>query len=661
MKRKVVPILLLLILASLFSFTPRVGADGSVAAQDVNATAILGSIYPINYTDSNDGQSSVEDIIRGSRFALDSDTLGWQLHVYHSNARIRTTGAGPNEFRVGIYQDGGAFDPTSLLGESDRESIGGPGTAWEDFSYTSNASIPLNATHFWAVIWADAIANDWQICYKTIAAGNAWSIWVNQAYNGFPNPLAGENQVNDRIYHIRNWVGGEYDGQTSHNKYTGSPTDYQARRDLNVSFPTSMGGSSSRQITITYPNTEYLESIKYKSGVNWLTIPSANYTDDTTYNLTHGKITIPEATIATTGGDLRVYTHTYPYQFTFYGLYWENGSVAGAVNVTAHKVDTSETYLVSVSRTLSFNESVVMFSFQYSTCVRRLYVVSDIETFYLFAPDGTYASYEFTVQDFTGKLRSGTAYLETYRTINGTDSLIERMKIQDTLNTVPVTCVVGQVYHIKILWSDGTYFDWGYWIAGYDPEPTIVVRGVNFSDQAQITYRHVTVEATRPTDTQITVNYLDSLGQTNWVNISISERDGAVVHTDSSTSSSKVFNWAGADADTDYVVNVLIDHQFYGTDLSASFFLDATKTFASIPNVSAFGTWGGMSTGNLITFCLGVVFFGGFSYQFGSKGGMLVALAVVSVLTGLGYADYSYDFLAFCWFVAIVAIWVSER
>lgn len=348
------------------------------------------------------------------------------------------------------------------------------------------------------------------------------------------------------------------------------------------------------------------------------------------------------------------------YNYTFQGLYWENGTWKSSVNVTGHDADGSYEFNVSGSYTVSFDGRPQLFSWPVSTSTRRFYVISDSETFYLFTYEDTYADYEFEIRDFTGQLEPGETWFECYRSVNGTERLTERMVIQETYNKVPITNVYGKTYHIKILWSFGDWFDWGFWVAGIDPTPIIVIREVQFSQQAQITYKYVTVEASRPLGTQINVDYSDSLEQTDWVNLTINDRNGTLVYTENSTLSEKAFTWTEANATHDYVATVRIDHQFFGTSLSASYILDAEGSYDVVPDVMALGTFGGLTTTNIIATTLSIFVFTIFTYQFGGEAGIVSGLAFATSMNALGFADYTYEFLVFLWFVGILGILVGR-
>jgi len=170
-----------------------------------------------------------------------------------------------------------------------------------------------------------------------------------------------------------------------------------------------------------------------------------------------------------------------------------------------------------------------------------------------------------------------------------------------------------------------------------------------------MTYKYLRVDVSRPSLTQITVDYEDTLGETNWVNITIQPRSGVVEHSESSNQSVKVFNWLGATNTTNYKVTIYIDHQSFGSKTVVKF-ADTTETYEEFIDPEVLGTYGALSTGNLIAYSLAVVFMGAFSYQFGSTAGIITGLSVVSLMTFWGATTYTFNFLALCWFVGIIVI-----
>jgi len=270
------------------------------------------------------------------------------------------------------------------------------------------------------------------------------------------------------------------------------------------------------------------------------------------------------------------------YAFYFDDAVYENATDAGAVTVTAVIPSGSEDFTVDGADWWYSPEMPTSFHWSIGAATRVVCVVEE-ENFTVTLPDDDYSSYGLAVRDYTGKLGLGTAYLESYRSIGGVDVLTQRAKITVGAAT-PMTLVVYKLYHLYVLWADDTRYDAGYYTPGVDTSTDIYVFGVAFSDQAQVTYKYLTVEAIRPSPTQITVNYQDTLNQTTWCNVTIMTMDRVTVYQAQGTGGVLQFNWLSAVAGTDYTVYVVIDHEFFEWYPSEEWVLQGAYAFpAFIP------------------------------------------------------------------------------
>jgi len=357
--------------------------------------------------------------------------------------------------------------------------------------------------------------------------------------------------------------------------------------------------------------------------------------------------------------DLCFYVYGVPtdfvYQFT--GTYYENGTRAwaDAVSVTASVSGSTDEFLVNGTSTQYYNPEPEKFEWDLGGGYARNIFSFGSENFTVTIPDATFYVYQFTIKDHTGKTGLGDNYLEAYRTINGTETLIERMKIY-LGNPVPLTLVYARTYHLKILFADGSRYDWGYFVAGGTDSINLILKAVTFTDQAQILFNHIHVEVTR-TATVVTVNYLDDRDNTVWANTTIRIRNGAVVLFAARTNSSYTVNWGGADADTGYTVTVAGLHTDYGT-WGRSFILDPDETFPDPPSLT--GIFGDVDP-NFIPWVITMISLLTFSVAFRARG-LVATMFIASILNYLGWASWGYEWLAFGWFIAVgVALTAGGR
>jgi len=335
------------------------------------------------------------------------------------------------------------------------------------------------------------------------------------------------------------------------------------------------------------------------------------------------------------------------YTITVNGLYFENGNNSGYVELSSHDADGDYTNNFTDQIVLGFNATPILIDWPVDTDTRRIYLTTDAtQEYYLFTPHLTYAAYDFTIIDYTGRLGEGAAYLEAYKTINGTERLVERMEIQEGTNTAPMTLLYQKTYRLKILWSDGTEYDWGYFLPGTDYTPTIVLTELTFSQRAQMSYQWISIEATRPNATHIQVNYEDTAPDTygtDWCNITVAYRNGTIVTTYNSSSETLTWNWYAADNVTDYWVFVDIDHGFFN-DLEYAKLLDYDRSYSTFPSLEILGTFGGMNAANLFSLMMVLGVFGGFSRR-SADVALISAFCVAGILRIVGANTWSYDVL----------------
>lgn len=592
---------LLLLLGALFRFPiPSAAADGASSTEEV----WVEWRYPVNLGNEvhDGGTFSIEDRIRANKFNVSGTAIDVDydnLQIYWMQGVFSSDDNDDRPVRFTAYNYTSDVDGGARYGY-DEQTIAEGVEGWRGGTFTDPIDLGNVSLFFYGAYTAEEDGTfhvGWTAAGKGIISFT-WS-----------DPFDEDATANTN-YGFRFRVNGFKNTTTGHNQYYGDADNYTARRDINYTFPVA---STNRRIEATFPNTEYLVNITYSNGGLFnAAIPSNSYTI-TTYNSTHQTVVLLDSAIGTYGGDLRIFTQTYNYGYDFYGLFFENGTSAGAVNVTAYFINGSTTtFEVNGNYTLSTNNIPESFTWPVSTDIRRIVVATDDTEYTLFTPEDTYEIYGFEIRDYTGTIGAGDTWLESYRMVNNTEYMIERQQIQDTVNEVPLLLVVYRVYIIQALLSDGTANRFGYFIPGVDTTPTLSIRNPSFSRQTQLTYRYVAVEATRPTDTSFIVDYEDDLDQTTLVELIIKYRNGTTAYSDSSGANPVQFNWNAADNETDYIVDVNVTHQFFGTLKYSKAFGGATN-FNSTPSMGFLGTWGGASATNILPAISMFVISGAFS------------------------------------------------
>jgi len=360
-----------------------------------------------------------------------------------------------------------------------------------------------------------------------------------------------------------------------------------------------------------------------------------------------------EATYGITAGvcSLSVTVEWTDYEYTFHGLYGENGTRTGAVNVTVYLPSEVATIEVDGNRTELWSEKPEAFAFNLpGGGTRYIYIHGGGGEVYLFAPDGDYAVYSFEVRDYTGAAEA--LYLESLRSVNGTKMMVERMKVYETINQVPLTLTQSRIYTLQARLPDGSVYRFGDFIPGVQETPVLAITEIGFSGQAQLPSRYVAVEAVRPDPGLVRVNYRDDLNQTTLVVVTVKLMNGTAVWSDSSAGPVLQFNWWGAVDGADYVVWVAVDHAGLG-ELSYSWALaGAAPGFQSPPDLGVFGEWPVSATGALAAFLIFVVA-GAFS-AVSAPVGIFAAAATAAILAYLGWLDVSYTVLGVTVAMAVI-------
>jgi len=220
-------------------------------------------------------------------------------------------------------------------------------------------------------------------------------------------------------------------------------------------------------------------------------------------------------------------------------------------------------------------------------------------------------------------------------------------------NTVPLNLVYGKTYRLRILYADGSRYDWGYFVAGATSSLTLTIRATEFTDQVQIIYNDIFIEATRTTTgLNITVNYNDTRTNTIWANVTIRVRGGAVVVTQDYAIDSFTLDWNAANASLGYVVTVQGLHDDYGT-WGYSRIFDQSETFDDAPDLTGIFDFG--LTGDVGAWVISFLVLLTFSKAMKAR----AVIAMVSMLTLLRYIGWSTAPWAYFYGYWLIAILIS--
>jgi len=354
---------------------------------------------------------------------------------------------------------------------------------------------------------------------------------------------------------------------------------------------------------------------------------------------------------------------TFTAKYTFRGAYFENnGTYAGSITVTGYYTNESNvSFTVDGDETRYFNNRPLLFTFELSGGgYRYWYVRFNSENITIFVPSSSYSVYEFTLRDYAGVLTGSDEYVETLKFINGSQWIIERRDASDVVNTIPFVMEVGTAYIMRLITPEYEY-RFGWYIAGVSAEDVLPIFSFTFSSQTILTYKYVRVEAYRSkNNTLITVNYQDTLKQTNSVTLEIKFKNGTVAYSDSSTSYQVQFQWNNADNETDYIAYVTINHAKFGT-LTYSKPLPYQPSLNQPFDLSILGKFPVGEGKNIlpaaIILCVAAVF-----STLSAGAGIVITVLMAALLRYLGWIDLDWSLITLAASLAIMyAITEAKR
>ena len=321
-----------------------------------------------------------------------------------------------------------------------------------------------------------------------------------------------------------------------------------------------------------------------------------------------------------------------PNIYHFTGPYYENGTAAAALDVTAVMSSRSQTFNLAAPHTRYYVDRPSLYTWPVGTTIRRYYVYSATENIRVTVPQAPYSIYGFRIRDYSGRVGNSDTYLEAIRNIGGVDIVIERALIWNTETQIPMVLEQNQIYFLRLRLSSGAYYNFGYFTPTGDAPPSLIVKGVDFDEQYQPVSQYVHIEATRVNATHIRATYTNTLNTYPTLNVTLAVtlRNGTLVYSDHTVAETAVFNWYAADNQTAYRVTVTALHSYYGT-VSYTVILDPPWT--PLPPLD-FGAIG-LPT-NLVCVFIVLIFLGGVS-RFSAALGVFTATVVGIGLHTMGW------------------------
>jgi len=653
-------ILLTLILVSFMDtgHIPNVKADGSIQSMSWEVDFVI-DLGDNGYSASTNATSNTENSFMG-RYITIGDyyvTDSWSLFV-KAKDDVGIEEYNGNTYAL-VYEADSKTDAWALVGQVG--SYGGF-DFWHEYP-NINYDLSPNSSYFMGMQSTSRTDQEMHIRFTSsgnfpMVKGDAGSVasWLD--------PLTGETDlmIDLCIYaEVPAWKNGE----TINNTFTGNEFGKVFHRAVNYTFPIDNEtiDISGRTYTFWLPANETFSQIYYYSG-GYLALDSSDYTVVRDYNATYHKVTIPEATIDTYGDAYKIESGWQYFSYDFYGIFYENGTMAEE-NATVYAYrsgyDVEEFNITDGFGEYNSNLTVDLFTWQVGTEIRRISPNSLSETFYLTTSDKTLTYYGFEVRDYSNVIAIG-AYLESYKAINGTERLIERVDIGSGYNEVQLLLVYQTSYHLVVITSEQTVYDQSYFIAGVDTSPMVVLNEISFENSIHIAHEHIRVAHFREDDalTNITVNYQDTLERTDALNWTVWDRWGVMHYNVSNVGGQLVsFTWDGADNETVYVSKLYITHSYYDDPIFTEILFVPQEDKTSLIDFSFLGT-------SIIPldqiFMIGLVWVMGGIFSFVSVGiGSIFVAGMTTLLKFWGMLNTDWTIIAFLWGMALTIIFSRGR
>ncbi|GAG32263.1 unnamed protein product, partial [marine sediment metagenome] len=244
---------------------------------------------------------TIENKIRGSvvnHTELWGSQDDWNFNI--TRLRFYIDGSGTSAVtKAAVYEYIDWNNAGDFYGDTGEKTISDSSTSWRDYYPSDPISLPEgHDPQYYGVVWGESVAGDLVLIHDNNPTSDGEYVSVTDTYDGnFPDPMTGETGGVNIDYWVRGYITAYNYSSTTFNQYYGNVTEYYARRDFNITFPTSSG----EQIQVFYPKTENIDNVTYSNGGLFdLALSTDNYTN-VVFNTTHRRLTLPTATIDSYG------------------------------------------------------------------------------------------------------------------------------------------------------------------------------------------------------------------------------------------------------------------------------------------------------------------------------------------------------------------------
>ena len=446
-------------------------------------------------------------------------------------------------------------------------------------------------------------------------------------------------------YYYANYAGNGGSRNTNDSLSVGSYWDITLNEDgldwISVTGATKLVLRSSRDIDGSPPSSdEYILFSTAERGVSYAPKLSVTYTVPST----------PEEGL---------------YSYVFYGPFDEETGLPLSENVTVNvwssEAASYETFLFEGSYVYNVSTLVRRFEFVFEDGSTREYWVdpseSETATIYVFHGNSTGRVNTYTVSFLdTTSILNTYPYVTVKRYVNGSLYTVEKRKV-DEYGTFLANLIEGRTYSIYLGNEDVTYV-FGELTMTSITSIQLTLRGVDFPKETLLTQKYVHCYAYR-NGTSIFIVFEDESEGTESVTINIYYSDLSTAHSTTLYTNSFSYEWASADSETTYVVEVTVEHETYGT-LTFKTVLPGDSALEVAPfDLGFLGNWtfdSSMLIPAFIILCVA----GCFSALNAEVGAILMCVTAI-ILTMLGWINIPVGFLVTAISLAVLMALVYHK
>lgn len=372
---------------------------------------------------------------------------------------------------------------------------------------------------------------------------------------------------------------------------------------------------------------------------------------------------------------------SYDYLYTFNGVYDENigtGVQIGEANVTAYFDDGTSPFTFAVGGTVMYSPATRPLYFYYNiweyantsdTALHREYWLGADETsgnYTIFGNQQGLIDIVFTIRALGGAGLG--SYVIVQRNIDGALRTVEKRPV-DSTGTVVMSLQAYTLYSVSIEGTEpNTSTTFGN-INTYTTPIILTVSALSFPSDTLQQYRYLRIWASRPTSTEIMVNYQDTNLQTVSVEYEIVDGEGVIWYNYTHVGENSFSDiWVGANSNTTYYLRATVVQSTFGTSTFNQVLARDGATSSPI-DLSFLGSWTFNIYGSTVTVDSTQVFwaivvlivFGSFSVL-NAYVGAFAGVASAAILVWLGWLSIPAGAIALAFaFTVVMGIAVYKR